>query len=926
MDWLQYRDDHRAISTLICRYEYNEALARLASLALDSEWACRKRLECLRQLKRFDEWQLHFGGLPGSIQSSASIQIERGWYRMDSQQWQSALDIFSTVRSAQIPISNLEAADLYDRASEGVLQAYREKRDEVAFLRELASAKAECNRFPINRILREEGWYRFDQGDIPSALKAFTAITDQAEVDREGIIACHRSLHNSDKAQELLNRWLDEFPRSARLLNEQGWLHLYQREYDCAFDCFTRAQNVRNPVVDAVSLQGKLATLRLQRRLDEAESLFQDYEKLSQERPSPRVLNERGWQLLDSWRYVDAGKIFARARHLSPGDESACLGTVRALRLRRRLTDALKALDQYQSQRTPTRLGLINERALLYIDLGRFEEAELLFQRCLAINPRFSFAIQGTIRLLTMTKAFDSALRSADRAIADFPGDPVFIAEKGTCLFFKGDFERSYRCFEEAHSLAPSWLTLLGWRVELLCRLERFETAGDLLALCSKKHPGELRVKYELGRLYLRTGETTKARELFRSASGYPPALNGLLYIELSAKQIGSPRAHMLAPGTLEEGDPDSVLGRSMIDIVECGGSAAGEWIHSGVLAHDPRNPTAYCYLGWLALGRNEFSSAESHFKRAVEYSHGEQGLVELGKLYTDWRALEDARTTLDLARQRNPVDGRIQFEIGRVQLLLSDFRGALAFFHRALRLHCDAEMGGLAVSVCLIELGDLGAAETHLRSLAKDSQNRIRGEVLYLLSRLLFRLGNERERKNILSEALSQAECASTYLSSDGRVLFQRGLILLRMGRRAEAIRALRQVAATNDDYWEAQRLLASQESLNSRLQEAAGPILVGGACIQLFGAVLCWLYSPKLETIPFVSLVFLSWLLIASGLAFPALVRLKFPGGLEAEMKREQDSVSLGPDSLPTLLPNISTASTTLAIESSNTYRWSA
>ena len=143
------------------------------------------------------------------------------------------------------------------------------------------------------RILNERGALYYDQKQYAKAIEVFDqvlAIDSNNEYALLWKIASHRLQRHFAEADTLIQEALKLLPNSVPILNERGALYNDQKQYDKAIEVFDQVLAIDSK--NEFALQGKISSLRLQLRVEEADMLIQEALKLLPN--SVLILNERG--------------------------------------------------------------------------------------------------------------------------------------------------------------------------------------------------------------------------------------------------------------------------------------------------------------------------------------------------------------------------------------------------------------------------------------------------------------------------------------------------------------------------------------------------------------------------------------------------------------------------------------------------------
>lgn len=147
-----------------------------------------------------------------------------------------------------------------------------------------------------------------------------------------------------DEADRVAQEALTRLPGNVRILNERAAVCYDQRQYAGAIEVFEQVLAIDSNNEDA--LWGKAASLRLQKRFEEAEEAIK--EVLDKLPDNATVINERGWLHLDQDQSEQANTCFVRAIELNPNWTQPHFGRIEALKRTGRDYEALEVFQQLE--------------------------------------------------------------------------------------------------------------------------------------------------------------------------------------------------------------------------------------------------------------------------------------------------------------------------------------------------------------------------------------------------------------------------------------------------------------------------------------------------------------------------------------------------------------------------------------------------
>lgn len=419
-------------------------------------------------------------------------------------------------------------------------------------------------------------------------------------------------------------------------LCQQGKEYLDAERFDEANDAFGQALDLdaRHPKAllgRSVSLR-KLAEFQAaQHVLNRALYLFPS---------NAGMLKESGLLRFDQAQYGEASEYFERAIAVSPNDPGILELKLISLRLKGPpFDDAEKATAGALAQ-FPGEAGLLNERARLYYDQGRYDEA---VEASLEANNRD--LISEVIGSLTQSWRYAEAEQLIESALSRFPEDVEILNSAGVMYFDQGDYEQAVVNFERVLAVDQQNEDALVGRIRSLCGLgPPFERAHEAMAEALASLPGNNKLLRICAWLYIEQKLYDQAVEAFVQANSE----------DLLDERIG--------------------WFRTGGQFAEC------ERLIEAALSRLPKRVTILNELGRLHFYREDYAKAAESFERALNVDSQNEDALE-------WKIKS-------LRRQGPPFD-RTQKAIAEALAKLPQNRALLT--ERAW-LHYDQKQYDLAV------------------------------------------------------------------------------------------------------------------------------------------------------------------------------------------------------------------------------------
>lgn len=383
------------------------------------------------------------------------------------------------------------------------------------------------------------------------------------------------------------------------------------------------------------------------------------------------------------------------------------------------------------------------ERAAAAIREGCFDEAEELV-RLLPDSPPAWRVLAAVHRRYGDA---EGAARIWEHCLTIDPDDADAQRRLGEAAFDGGDLGEAERRFRLALAADPAAVEVTGQLADTLLRRGDFDGAVELVEIFIKAHPRVAEAWCALGKARVARGETAEAREAFEQALSIDgdsrEAHHGLGRLFQAAGDAEAARPHLREVVRLD--DDKARRHRE-------GNAAAADRAAPGVWAADVHNEAAL-----LHAARGDLPRAERGWQRAVDLDPDFATAREmLARLYARSGRVADALAVRRAWCAARPEDAAAWFGLAEAAAAAGDAEGAEEALARLAAVAPD-HAGGLALAARLSAKRDPAAA--------------------LLLSRRAVEL---------------EPSAAHEYVLAD---------MLLRNGRREEAIRALRRAVALAPD-----------------------------------------------------------------------------------------------------------------------------
>jgi tetratricopeptide (TPR) repeat protein len=356
------------------------------------------------------------------------------------------------------------------------------------------------------------------------------------------------------------------------------------------------------------------------------------------------------------------------------------------------------------------------------------------------------------------------------------------------------------------------------------------------------------------------------------------------------------------------------------------------------VLREDPFEERAHSCLGLIAYRRGAMAAAERHLRQAVESDPYGQCHTDLGSLYVQLGRYDEAEEVLRRAVELDWYDVQAHVELGTLALhraragafavpggtaddaaagnptvTRSRMAEAAHEFRRALAVDPDSGSAALGLAVALAEgAGDLGGAEEELRrSLDRPGvRDQPEWHLRLTLARLLVQAGDAEQSADRYREAGEEVRTAIRLAEREPEPYFVAGVVEQRLGgqtvdvrlrllHRRRAHRFLSRCRRLDPGHQDADRALRllEEEGRAARGSALSSSVLVTVATAVLAAAWVDFVWKHHVTAVMLTTLTPILAGLIAIGFLLPVLVRLKLPGGMEADLTASIGQISRGP-----------------------------
>jgi tetratricopeptide (TPR) repeat protein len=313
------------------------------------------------------------------------------------------------------------------------------------------------------RLWEERAWIAFDQGNLEQADAYFAKAIqlDYSLIQRQFTrVEVLSQLNRTDEALEIFAELEKEFPNDPEVAEQRGWFHLRRGELAEAKKQFRAIQD--GDLNNVLALNG-FGGLHLEEGdYSSAETVFRTAVELIDYEPQYHI--NLAWALLRQIKnpgetptseasvrntlFVQSIASCRNALRIDPYNAKAylCLGVIAFKR------DALMDAEAYfqKSVKLNPRDGGHVELGSLYVQMGRYEEAETQLKQAIAINKNDVRAYVEIANLYLLTWRITEAIRLCRHAVAVDSNDEGANRGLAIALMRAGQYEEAEKFLRSA--------------------------------------------------------------------------------------------------------------------------------------------------------------------------------------------------------------------------------------------------------------------------------------------------------------------------------------------------------------------------------------------------------------------------------------------------------------------------------------------
>ena len=312
----------------------------------------------------------------------------------------------------------------------------------------------------------------------------------------------------------------------------------------------------------------------------------------------------------------------------------------------------------------PTEIDLLLQTAVAHHNAGRLAEAEQLYRRILARQPRHADALNLLGVIAGETGHADIAINLINQAIAVQPDTPLFLQNLAESLRRLGRFEEAAASMRRLVELSPDSPATLHQMADFLRNIERYDEARATYDRVLQLTPDSADAHNNRGGCLLKLYRYEEASQSIRRAIELNPRsaeaynnLGGCLQkINMPADAIDACRkAISLKP---DYADAFSNLGGALCATGDLPGAIAA---NQRSLELNPNSHQAHHNFASALLATNEVASAISGFRKALQIRPDDAethfnlslSLLLRGEYAEGWKEMEWRLKTADFLKSK---------------------------------------------------------------------------------------------------------------------------------------------------------------------------------------------------------------------------------------------------------------------------------
>ncbi len=339
----------------------------------------------------------------------------------------------------------------------------------------------------------------------------------------------------------------------------------------------------------------------------------------------------------------------------------------------------------------------------LHQSLGNIDEAISAYNRAIALRPEDGFLYISLANVLMQKYDYNNALLSYEKAqslLQDYKYNYINIANVKNLL---GDYNGAIEAYNKFLNAYPNNLEGQSAIANIYLEKKEYDKAIENFALALRNNPKEFRDYSNYGLALLRSGDLTKAELAFKSAVG------------------------------VNKNDSMSWANLGIVQMKK-DNLADAEYSFRHALELDNDLDAIRCDYASLLAMKNQTDNAIQQYKIFIsKYPESVNGYVGLASIYTKKGDYNSASKVLEKARQINPDDMKLKFELAKSHQNDAQFENALKDYNNILLTDKTNAVALYNKAVVLSELGKYQEASNIYNQLLKYEKDTLLANNIYI-------------------------------------------------------------------------------------------------------------------------------------------------------------------------------------------------
>lgn len=585
-----------------------------------------------------------------------------------------------------------------------------------------------------------------------------------------------------------------------------------------------------------------------------------------------KSIEEKGWNYSIQGEYDKSIEIWDELFLKENNNIAAFQGKIACLRKKHNFISATQLLEK-ALEIHPSHLGILSERAWLFLDQRKYDAAIEAFDEVLKLNYKNEDILAWKIFVLRDKRDFEQARNLIVEASNLFPDSLRIRYESGWLYFYERRYSEAKEIFEEILVVDKLNESAIQGKIAILRTLGQNDEAIKLANWALGKIKNSSGIFSERGWINFQQEHYDEAAQDFKKVVEINP---------------NDPYSHINLAWSL-------VRKEAKGDLIEA------ESLCRKALRINPNLAGAFGCLGNIAFKQGHIREAENFFIESIKVDSQKGHYADLGALYSQMGQYEEAKLKLDQALKNNPDDYYAREALGNLYLQTDNIKEAIREFQFATFIDPQNPSSFNGLAITLIENFKFLEAEKVLRNAIRKLDNAKRWPLHLTLCRLLTILGEQTSDLQLYEEALKEANTAIRLRPDHPSPYFYSGIVRFKLEDYRNSLNSFNHCLKKDEFHYEAQlnkrrvRAFIRKGRVRSRGSRLASLFLVVVFLLQL---IVLWFirinYPEKISDLILTVLVPILLGLIVVSVLLPWLRRLKMTG-LEVQLSDQSPKETL-------------------------------